>query len=95
MIRKDREVAGFVRTAREHAGAQCALEHDAILAAIERKDSVAAQVAMEAHIDGMIKEVRSNARVLGHLIHPPSRKGSAKAEKNDRARVHRQPSAVL
>ncbi|MDP2857345.1 MAG: S21 family capsid maturation serine protease, partial [Bacillota bacterium] len=95
MIRKDREVAGIVRKAREHASAQCALEHDAILAAIERRDAVAAQVAMEAHIDGMIKAVRSNAGALRYVIRPPGREGSVKAGKAERGRAHREPSAVL
>ncbi len=65
MIRKDREVSAIVRKAREREHIQCAREHDAILAAIERRDPVAAERAMEAHLDGLIKTVRSYAlRVL-------------------------------
>jgi GntR family L-lactate dehydrogenase operon transcriptional regulator len=61
MIRKDREVSAVVRKAREREHVQCAREHDAILAAIERRDPVAAERAMETHLDGLIETVRSYA----------------------------------
>jgi GntR family transcriptional repressor for pyruvate dehydrogenase complex len=61
MIRRDREVSAIVRKAREREHIQCAHEHDAILEAIERQDSVAAERAMEAHLDGLIRAVRSYA----------------------------------
>lgn len=61
MIRKDREVAAVVRKARERQHDQCAREHDAILAAIERRDPRAAERAMETHLSGLIAAVRSYA----------------------------------
>ncbi|OFX32025.1 MAG: hypothetical protein A2Z07_01210 [Armatimonadetes bacterium RBG_16_67_12] len=66
MIRNDREVSAFVREARGREHAQCAREHDAILAAIERRDPAAAQRAMEAHLNGLIEAVQSHTlRMLG------------------------------
>lgn len=64
MIRKDREVAAIVRKARGRQYDQCAKEHEAILAAIERRDPEAAERAMEVHLDGLIAAVRSYARTL-------------------------------